>query len=383
MRKPFVLHLILVSLLFVPVFFISTKDVQAGSLSPSSAPASNGYTLSDIFNRLITNATAVSGSHDFAPTTTPKSTFPTLIDIYNAIPTIYATDFLASSTYFGVTGSIAVKAGDTSVASSSAQGTSLVFTIPVGYYSGASSVTVSTSSASFVSTNIKSGINLFGISGNSNVVDTTSGTAVAGDLANDKIAFVGGSQITGTMFTNQKNQTRDDWVNSGGTTGEYTGEEATWVTVTGSPFAGYDSINYAGSGGDLDLFSGAVKQDTRTGLWWSDISAVAGVASSTSNVFGAATDGTRPTGGNAIGFCDALNTANFAGHNDWYLPTQKQLMQAYIDGSANNLANPGYSFWSSTEHYNLTAFAWNTYLYLGYTGYSTKVTSYYVRCIRP
>ena len=383
MRKPFVLHLILVSLLFVPVFFISTKDVQAGSLSPSSAPASNGYTLSDIFNRLITNATAVSGSHDFAPTTTPKSTFPTLIDIYNAIPTIYATDFLASSTYFGVTGSIAVKAGDTSVASSSAQGTSLVFTIPVGYYSGASSVTVSTSSASFVSTNIKSGINLFGISGNSNVVDTTSGTAVAGDLANNKIAFVGGSQITGTMFTNQKNQTKDDWVNSGGTTGEYTGEEATWVTVTGSPFAGYDSINYAGSGGDLDLFSGAVKQDTRTGLWWSNISAVAGVSSRTSNVFDNATDGTRPTGGNAIGFCDALNTANFAGHNDWYLPTQKQLMQAYIDGSANNLANPGFTFWSSTETSSNTASAWYTYWTNGGTYANTKITSSYVRCVRP
>lgn len=229
-------------------------------------------------------------------------------------------------------GSIAVISGNTAVASSSIQGTSFVLTVPQGYYSGADSVTVSTSSIN--------------------------------------------------MFVNQKFQTKDDWVNSGGTTGEYTGEEATWTAISGSPFAGYDSINYAGSGGDLDLYSGTVKQDTRTGLWWSDISAVGASASTTSNIFGNATDGVRPTGGNAIGFCDALNTASFGGYSDWYLPTQKQLQQAYIDGSANNLPNPGYNFWSSAEHYVGTADAWLVYLDYGYTYFNTKVTSHYVRCVR-
>ena len=111
--------------------------------------------------------------------------------------------------------------------------------------------------------------------------------------------------------------------------------------------------------------------------------AVGAAASTTDNQFTLTADGARPTGGNAIGFCNALNTANFGGRNDWYLPTQKQLQQAYIYGSASNLHNPGYNFWSSTAHYSNAAYAWYVNLYYGYTYNNTKVTSYYVRCVRP
>ncbi len=198
-----------------------------------------------------------------------------------------------------------------------------------------------------------------------------------------------GVVIKTDFWKNQKFQTIDDWLNGVGTAGEYTGEESVWSAVSGSPFAGYASIDFSADGGFLDLYSGGVKQDSRTGLWWSDIMAIngGGTASTTSNVFtltgvAGVGDGTRPTGGNAIGFCNALNAANFGGHNDWYLPTQKQLQQAYIDGSANNLPNPGNTFWSSTEHYNSTANAWYVVLGTGNTYYSTKTTKYYIRCVR-
>ncbi|TSC94971.1 MAG: Uncharacterized protein Athens101410_690 [Parcubacteria group bacterium Athens1014_10] len=186
----------------------------------------------------------------------------------------------------------------------------------------------------------------------------------------------------GINYALQKYQTKDDWVNSGGKTGEYTSEEATWTEVTGSPFTGYDAINYAGSGGDLDLDSGQVKRDERTGLWWSDCSAVAGTASTTDNVFTLTADGSRPTGSNAIGFCNALNTANFGGYNDWYLPTQKELQQAYIDGSANNLLEPGRNFWSSSEKSLDSNHAWYVGLGNGNTNSNTKSLSYYIRCVR-
>ncbi len=193
--------------------------------------------------------------------------------------------------------------------------------------------------------------------------------------------------LANLFYSNQKYATIDDWINAGGVVGEYTAEEATWTAVSGSPFAGYGSINYAGTGGDLDLKSGAVKQDTRTGLWWSDIMTVGTTASTTDNQFTLAGvagvgDGSRPTGGNAIGFCNALNTANFGGYNNWYLPTQKELIQAYIDGSANNLLNPVVNFWSSTEYNSTTAYAWYVHLGHGSTGYPIKVTSSYVRCVR-
>ncbi len=188
----------------------------------------------------------------------------------------------------------------------------------------------------------------------------------------------------GIDYSLQKYQDKDDWVNSGGTTGEYTGEEATWTLI--DTFTGYDSINYAGSGGDLDLDSGQVKRDERTGLWWSDCSSVAGTASTTDNVFTWQAVGSRSTGGNAIGFCNALNSYNsgagFGGRNDWYLPTQKELQQAYIDGAANNLLEPGHYFWSSTQYYSGSSNGWYVTLTNGYTGDTTKGNSRYVRCVR-
>lgn len=314
-----------------------------------------------------------------------------------------------------VTGSIAVKSGDADASVSATSTNKLLLTPAVGYYNG-STATVSTTSTAFTEANIKSGTYLFGIVGtltsllygdnNANQVLATASspgsisviagnTAVASSSIQDT-SFVltvpqgyysGANSVTVStssinMFVNQNLQTKDDWVNSGGTTGEYTAEEATWTTVSGSPFAGNTSINYAETGGDLDLYSGTVKKDTRTGLQWSDISAVGASASSTSNVFTLSADGSRPTGGVAVGFCDALNIASFGGHSDWYLPTQKQLMQAYIDGSANNLPNPDNFFWSSTEFYTNTANAWNVFLNNGTTYNNTKVTAFSVRCVR-
>jgi hypothetical protein len=50
-----------------------------------------------------------------------------------------------------------------------------------------------------ISANIKAGINIFGVAGNSNVVDTSSGTAVAADILSGKVAFVDGAQVNGSM----------------------------------------------------------------------------------------------------------------------------------------------------------------------------------------
>jgi hypothetical protein len=57
-------------------------------------------------------------------------------------------------------------------------------------------------------------------------------------------------------------------------------------------------------------------------------------------------------------------------------------MQAYIDGSANNLPNPDRLFWSSTEDSNSRKNAWGTYLHNGFTYNSSKGTAYSVRCVR-
>jgi hypothetical protein len=69
----------------------------------------------------------------------------------------------------------------------------------------------------------------------------------------------------------------------------------------------------------------------------------------------------------------------------WSLPTQKQLMQAYIDGSYGNMEpalGSGRYYWSSTTNSSTTTGAWNTYLSSGYTSTNTKTIAYSVRCVR-
>ena len=50
-----------------------------------------------------------------------------------------------------------------------------------------------------ISNNIKSGVNIFGVSGNSNVVDTSAGDATAAQILSGKKAYVDGKLITGTI----------------------------------------------------------------------------------------------------------------------------------------------------------------------------------------
>ena len=66
----------------------------------------------------------------------------------------------------------------------------------------------------------------------------------------------------------------------------------------------------------------------------------------------------------------------------WRMPTGGELLQAYDEGLTRNWNLPGSYFWSSTELYLNTAYAWGVYLSYGYTTYTTKVSSYYVRCVR-
>ena len=80
--------------------------------------------------------------------------------------------------------------------------------------------------------------------------------------------------------------------------------------------------------------------------------------------------------------CEAL------GDGGWRLPYQKELMQAYINGSSKEsvsyLSSTGYSFWSSTTISYNTRNAWYVGLYYGRTStiVKTSVASYRSRCVR-
>lgn len=90
------------------------------------------------------------------------------------------------------TGNIATKT------SSDLTANTLTVTAPAGYYASAASKTLS--DQYLVSGNIKSGITIFGVSGATNVVDTTiaSGGATAANIISGYKGYVNGSLIEGS-----------------------------------------------------------------------------------------------------------------------------------------------------------------------------------------
>lgn len=195
-----------------------------------------------------------------------------------------------------------------------------------------------------------------------------SGDAVESNVLLGKTFYAGTStKLTGTAaapidYSKQKNATEDDFL------GGYKDEESTWTNETD------------GTVGATGLLTGEIKKDSRTNLIWSAAS-----SETYTNIFANLTDGTRPTTGNSVLFCNGLNTATYGGKTDWYLPTQKELMQAYIDGiySQDTTFGTTSNFWSSSEYSNSSANAWGVYLGDGDTyrdGKGNNNAS--VRCVR-
>jgi hypothetical protein len=227
-------------------------------------------------------------------------------------------------------------------------------------------------------------------------------TATAGDVVSGKVFFGSGDSdwtpTTGTYdafsgYSNQKNQIWDDWKGSASSTNgtlayayannlDQNQEEATWETTTDTSLGG------------ANVASGTVKKDTRTGLYWSDAyDAVSNTGSpdtrtnsfTFNGIVDDADDGLDAEGGQAVDFCEALSLdsdGNGTDETDWYLPSQKELMQGYIDGAANNISNSGYFFWSSTESFNGSSYAWAVFLDYGLPNYYGKTQSNYARCVR-
>ncbi|MEI7591164.1 MAG: DUF1566 domain-containing protein, partial [Deltaproteobacteria bacterium] len=81
------------------------------------------------------------------------------------------------------------------------------FTIPDGLYSG--SKTATANDVNLVTGNIKAGTTIFGVAGKTEVVDTTTGDAVAGDILSGKKAWVDGAETTGTITTQTLSNAND------------------------------------------------------------------------------------------------------------------------------------------------------------------------------
>ncbi len=160
-------------------------------------------------------------------------------------------------------------------------------------------------------------------------------------------AFTGGSQANGGA---------DDYNNGG-------------APASGRYAMGWTACNagntYCGTG-----LSSAAAKDNSTGLIWSLPCNGSGCAS-----FSEAAPLTYSWDSSAVNnsskTASQLCSAGTHGQIGWSLPHQKQLMQAYIDGSYGNLEAAGVNrhYWSATTKSFTTAYAWGTYLSSGYTNF--------------
>lgn len=124
-----------------------------------------------------------------------------------------------------------------------------------------------------------------------------------------------------------------------------------------------------------------VFQDMNTGLMWTEQNPAAGTKVLT----------TKANFSAAVSRCDQLN---FLGHGDWRLPTQKEAMQAYIDGFADvvrrnpkfgDLADMALSpVWTETAYSSSTSDRWQVGLVDGFahTVASSIVGSGNFVCVR-
>jgi len=172
--------------------------------------------------------------------------------------------------------------------------------------------------------------------------------------------------------------------------------QLTCYSATGTPIA------CAGTGQDGDLQKGLPRvyvdngdgtmTDTRTGLMWEKLSDD-----------GSIHDWNIPyTWINAINTKIAtLNSASFAGHNDWRLPNVNELQSLVSYGGLNPAINPAFYsscspgctvttcsctssllYWTSTTYRDDPTSAWIVDFYLGIVTSSGKFFNEYVRAVR-
>jgi uncharacterized protein DUF1566 len=196
------LSAVLLSLLALPA---SAALAQLDAPAPPDDPASALFTLTDIYQRLAAGIPGTKRGGGFVePTSGPASSGFDLDDIMAVAPFpdevagATSQQCLAGRRYWSLqpaswgarTGTMPDFGAESLMPGTAPQPISL------GYHNGLGEVAGDTD---LVSGNIRAGVEIFGVAGDPNVVDTSSGDAVAGELVAGRRAWIDGAEITGSL----------------------------------------------------------------------------------------------------------------------------------------------------------------------------------------
>ncbi|NJO18324.1 MAG: DUF1566 domain-containing protein [Thioploca sp.] len=251
-----------------------------------------------------------------------------------------------------------------SLLSRSLSGTST--TVATGIYGA---TTLEVVDADLVSSNIKSGVTIFGVPGDVNVVDTSSGDALASEILNGKKAWVDGNEVTGTGQISILSPVPK--------TGQTTCYDAagTLVSCSGTGQDGEYQIGVTKSPRFTDHSGDGTVTDNLTGLIWLK----------NANCFGMQDWSTALAFANRLEGGSCGLPPSVLPDLDWRLPTLKEL-QSLIDYSQFSPALPvGHPFlgvqslksayWTATSSADTTSNAWSVSFRTGSSSASDKATS--------
>lgn len=230
---------------------------------------------------------------------------------------------------------------------------------------------------------------------------TPDGTATSEDVAEGE-TFYGSTrtEVTGNAqlamdFELQILNDFDDNEGPGGSgelVNDYTGDESVWTNTatnvwkderTGLYWSA--NVNTLGLGLPATYTNSFPNQDHSTCPYFSGVS-------DTDKILARQTyDGLTVACGNAINVCGSLSLdkdsleegGDVDLESNWYLPTQKEMEQSYIDGMFNQTL-PAFTtgfYWTSTEASDAPTGAWRVFPYNGFATVTLKTGLYPVRCV--
>jgi len=138
--------------------------------------------------------------------------------------------------------------------------------------------------------------------------------------------------------------------------------------------------SYCGTG-----LTSAVAKDNATGLIWSGFCDGVGCASFSASAIGVTTYSQSNVGVNNDSKTGMqLCTSGNHGESGWFLPSQKQVLQAYVDGYYGNVSLPGeyFALWTATLKSTGLTSAWMLNTSVGWSTYVAASSLATITCVR-